>query len=218
MLIPNMLLLLTEDHRCHNIHKLGNNKLHVKIKARCISKIFRGYPIKIEDFECFWYNEMDTQMRAYPEKLRILSTFGVTRWIPKWERILKSWRFWALLVQRKRAKSIPISPQWWCGWRGKHWVCSDYKIRSHLCIVTRKVFKIFNSQENPPIWVCISLHQKHSKSSTSQDTLSVGYPSRYTKSTQNSHFSVVHACFRISIPSPRILWHHSFFRNFSWRP
>ena len=49
-----------KKHRCHNIHKLGNDKLHVKITARRISKIYRGYP----------------------EKLRFLSAFGVTRWIP----------------------------------------------------------------------------------------------------------------------------------------
>ena len=59
-------------HRYHNIHKLSTNKLHAKITARWISKIYRGYPIKIEDSECFWCNEMDTQVREYPEKLRIL--------------------------------------------------------------------------------------------------------------------------------------------------
>ena len=47
-------------HRCHNIHKLGNDKLHVKITATRTSQIYRGYP----------------------EKLRFLSAFGVTRWIP----------------------------------------------------------------------------------------------------------------------------------------
>ena len=50
-----------KPHRCHNIHKLGNDKLHVKITARRISQIYR----------------------EYPEKLRFLSAFGVTRWIPK---------------------------------------------------------------------------------------------------------------------------------------
>ena len=118
------------------------------------------------------------------QKLRILSAFGVTRWIPKWEGILKSWEFWVLLVQRKRANSIPISPQWWCGWSGKDRVCSDYKIRSHLCIVTRKVFTILNFSGYPLIWVSILLHQKHSK------------------------FSLF-CGFRISIPSPWILWHLS---------
>ena len=38
-------------------------------------------PQNNENFECFWCNEMDTQVRGYPEKLRILSAFGVTRWI-----------------------------------------------------------------------------------------------------------------------------------------
>ena len=35
----------------------------------------------------------------------------------------------------------------------------------------------------------MALHQKHSKISTFHDTLSLGYPSRYTKSTQNLNFS-----------------------------
>ena len=38
----------------------------------------------------------------------------------------------------------------------------------------------------PLTWVSISLHEKHPKISTFQDTLSLGYPSRYTKSTQKS--------------------------------
>ena len=80
-------------------------------------------------------------MRGYPEKLRFLSAFGVTRWI-----------------------------------------------LSHLGIhlVTPKALKNLNFSGYPLTWVSIPLHQKHSKISTFQDTLSLGYPSRYTKSTQKS--------------------------------
>ena len=84
---------------------------------------------------------MDTQVRGYSEKLRFLSAFGVTRWIP-----------------------------------------------SHLGIhgVTPKALKNLNFSEYPLTWLSILLHQKHSKISTFHDTLSLGYPSRYTKSTEKS--------------------------------
>ena len=62
-----------------------------------------------------------------------------------------------------------------------------FRIPSHLGIhlVTPKALKILNFSGYPLIWVSISLHQKHSKFSTFQDTLSFGYPCRYTRSTQN---------------------------------
>ena len=41
-------------------------------------------PQNNENFKCFWCKEIDTQVRGYPEKLRILSAVsGVTRWKPK---------------------------------------------------------------------------------------------------------------------------------------
>ena len=131
----NLLKLYIYWHRCHNIHKLGNDKLHVKITARRISQIYRGYP----------------------EKLRFLSAFGVTPWIPKWEGI-------------------------------------------HL--VTPKALKTLNFSGYPLTWVSISLHQKHSKISTFQDTLSL----RYIKSTQKSTFEDTLSV-EFSIPELRILWH-----------
>ena len=66
-----------------------------------------------------------------------------------------------------------------------------FRIRSHLGIhlVTPKPLKNLNFSEYPLTWVSISLHQNHSKISTCEDPLSLGYPSRYTKSTHNLNFS-----------------------------
>ena len=122
-------------------------------------------------------------MRAYPEKLRILSAFGPTKesQVDTHKPIVMVW------VKRKTLGLFRLQ-DWF-----------------HLCIVTLKVFKIFNSQENPPIWVCISLHQKHSKSSTSQDTLSFGYASRYTKSTRNPQLLRIPSHLGIHIVTPKAL-------------
>ena len=61
-------------------------------------------------------------------------------------------------------------------------------IRSYLGIYhfTPKVLQNLNFSGYPLTWVSISLHQKHSKISTFQDTLSFWYASRYTKGTQKS--------------------------------
>ena len=64
-----------------------------------------------------------------------------------------------------------------------------FRIPSHLGIhlVTPKALKNLNFSRSSLTWVSIPLQQKHSKISTFQDPLSLGYPSRYTKSTQKSH-------------------------------
>ena len=62
-----------------------------------------------------------------------------------------------------------------------------FRISSHwsIHVVSPKALKILNFSGYPLTWVSMSFHQKHSKSSTFQDTL---YPCSYTKSTQNSQF------------------------------
>ena len=69
-----------------------------------------------------------------------------------------------------------------------------FRMPSHLDIhlVTPKALKNLNFSGYPLTCVSISLHQKHSKISTFQDTLLLVYPSRYTKSIQKSQL------FRIS--------------------
>ena len=63
-----------------------------------------------------------------------------------------------------------------------------FRIRSHLGmhLVTPKAVKSLNFSGYPRTWVSMSLHLKRWKISTFQDTLALGYPSRYTKSTQKS--------------------------------
>ena len=103
---------------------------------------------------------MDTQVRGYREKLRFLSAFGVTRWIP-----------------------------------------------SHLGIhgVTPKALKNLNFSEYPLTWLSIPLHQKHSKISTFHDTLSLGYPFRYTKSTKKSQLFRIPSHLGIHPVTPKAL-------------
>ena len=58
-------------------------------------------------------------------------------------------------------------------------------------LVTPKALKILKFSGYPLTWVSISLHQKYSKISTFHDTLSLGYPSSYTKSTQKSQLFTI---------------------------
>ena len=82
-----------------------------------------------------------------------------------------------------------------------------FRISSHLDIhvVTPKALKILNFSVHPLTWVSISLHQKHSKFSTFQDILSLGYPCRYTKSTQNSQFFGSPSHLGIHLVTPKAL-------------
>ena len=79
-------IFFSSCERCHNIRSSGTEDSNERVSR------------KVDIFECFWCKEMDTQVRGYLEKLRFLSAFGVTRRIPKWEGILKSWDFLVLLV------------------------------------------------------------------------------------------------------------------------
>ena len=79
------------------------------------------------------------------------------------------------------------------------WIPSDLGI--HL--VAPKPLKILDFSGYPLTWVFISLHQKHSKSSTSQDTLSLGSPSRYTKSTQNPQLFRIPSHLGILLVAPK---------------
>ena len=56
--------------RCHNIRGSG------------IENSSERGSSQVEIFQCFWCNEIDTQVRGYREKLRFFSAFNVTRWIP----------------------------------------------------------------------------------------------------------------------------------------
>ena len=80
-----------------------------------------------------------------------------------------------------------------------------FRIPSHLGIhlVTPKALKNLNFLGYPLTWVSIPLHQKHSKISTFQDTLSLGYPSRYTKSTQKSQLFRIPSHLGIHIVTPK---------------
>ena len=82
-----------------------------------------------------------------------------------------------------------------------------FRIPSHLGIdlVTPKALKNLNFSGYPLTWVSISLHQKHSKISTFQDTLSLGYPSRYTKSTQKSQLFRIPSHLGIHLVTPKAL-------------
>ena len=58
-------------------------------------------------------------------------------------------------------------------------------------LVTRKALNNLNFTENAVTWLSIALHRKHSKISTFPDTLSLGYASRYTKTTEKyQHFKI----------------------------
>ena len=100
--------------RCHNIRSSGIENSSERVSG------------KVEIFECFWCNAMNTQVRGYPS------------------RYTKS-------TQKSQLFRIP----------------------SHLGIhpVTPKALKNLNFSGYPLTWVSISLHQKHSKISTFQDTL-----------------------------------------------
>ena len=80
-------------------------------------------------------------------------------------------------------------------------------ITSHLGIhgVTPKAHKNLNFSEYPLTWLSIPLHQKHSKISTFHDTLSLGYPSRYTKSTQKSQLFTISSHLGIHLVTPKAL-------------
>ena len=79
----SFLFFVSSLHICHNIHKLGNEKLHVKITARQISQIYRGYPEKLKFLSAFRVTRWIPQVRGDPHKLTFFSAFRVTRWIPK---------------------------------------------------------------------------------------------------------------------------------------
>ena len=82
-----------------------------------------------------------------------------------------------------------------------------FRIPSHLDIhlVTPKALKNLNFSGYSLTWVSISLHQKHSKISTFQDTLSLGYSSRYTKSTRKSQLFRIPSHFGIHPVTPKSL-------------
>ena len=88
------------------------------------------------------------------------------------------------------------------------------RIPSHLGIhlVTPKALKVLNFSGYPLIWVSLSLHQKHSKSSTSQDTPSLRYPSRCIKSTQNPQLLRIPSRLGIHLVTPKTLKILSFYR------
>ena len=82
-----------------------------------------------------------------------------------------------------------------------------FRILSRLCIhvVTPIALKFLNFSGFTLTCVCMLFHQKHSKSSTFQDILLLGYPCRYTKSTQNSQFFKSPSHLGIHLVTPKAL-------------
>ena len=82
-----------------------------------------------------------------------------------------------------------------------------FRISSHFGIhlVTPKALKILNFSGYPLTWISMSLHQKYSKFSIFQATLSPGYPSRYTKGTQNSELFRISSHLGIHVVSSKAL-------------
>ena len=82
-----------------------------------------------------------------------------------------------------------------------------FRPASHLGIhlVTPNALKILNFSEYPLTWISMSLHQKHTKFSIFQASLSPGYPSRYTKSTQNSELFRIYSHLDIHVVIPKAL-------------
>ena len=82
-----------------------------------------------------------------------------------------------------------------------------FRIPSHLGthVLTPKALKILNFSSHPITWVSISLHQKHSKFSTFQDILSLEYPCRFIKSTQNRQLFRISSHLGIHLVTPKAL-------------
>ena len=82
-----------------------------------------------------------------------------------------------------------------------------FRISSHsgIHLVTPKALKNLNFSRYPLTRVSISLHQKHSRISTFHDTLSLGYPSRYTKSTEKSQLFRIPSHSSIHLVTPKAL-------------
>ena len=131
-----------------------------------------GYPNgrvswKVEIFERFWSNEMDTPPLGYPS------------------RYTKS-------TQKSQHFTIALPPP--LGYPSRYTKSTQKSqlftrapppLAIHL--VTPKALKNLNFSRYLPTWVPISLHRKHSEISTFYDAPPPrGYPSRYTKSTQKS--------------------------------
>ena len=87
-----------------------------------------------------------------------------------------------------------------------------FRIPSHLGIYlfTPKARTNLNFSGYTPTCVSISLHQKHSKISTFQHTVAVGYPSRHTKSTQKSQIFMIPRHFGMHHATRKALKNHNF--------
>ena len=90
--------------------------------------------------------------------------------------------------------------------------CQLFRIPSHLCIhpVAGKALKNLNFSGYPLTRVSIPLHQKHSKISTFQDTLSFGCHSRFTKGAQKSHLFGVSSQLRIHLVTRKAVKNFNF--------